>query len=55
MFKIEKEDKEKIVRTIRFSKEIDKRIVEEAKRNKISISKFVVKACTYALDNMEKK
>ncbi len=55
MFKIEKKDTEKVVRTIRFSKSLDKKIVEESKKNKVSISKFVVEACIYALENIDKK
>ncbi len=53
MFKIEKE--EKIVRTIRFSKELNNKIEEEAKKNKVNFTKFVIEACIYALENMEKK
>ncbi len=55
MFKIEKEDNEKVVRTIRFSKSLDRKIVEEAKKSKISISKFVSEACLYALENIDKE
>ncbi len=55
MFKIEKEDTEKIVKSIRFSKELNKRIEEEAKKNKVSFSKFVIEACIYALKNMKNK
>ncbi len=53
MFKIEKE--EKIAKVIRFSKELHKEIEKESKKNKISFTKFVIEACIYALENMEKK
>lgn len=44
-----------IVKAIRFSRELNKKIEKEAKRNKVSFSKFVVEACKYALDHMEKE
>ncbi len=52
MFKIEKE--EKVAKVIRFSKDLTKRIENEAKKNQIAFSKFVIEACIYALENMEK-
>lgn len=52
MFKIEKE--EKVLKNIRFPKEISKRIEKEANKNNISFTKFVIEACKYALDSIEK-
>ncbi len=52
MFKIEKE--EKIARTIRFSKELNKKIEEESKKNKVTFTRFVIEACIYALENIDK-
>ncbi len=55
MFKIEQEDTEKVIRTIRISKKLNKKLIEEAKRNKVSVSKFINEACLYALENMKEK
>lgn len=51
MFKIDKE--EKILKNIRFPKDLIKKIDKEASKNKISFTKFVILACIYALENME--
>lgn len=51
MFKIEKE--EKILKNIRFPKELVKKIEIKAKKNKISFTKFVIEACKYALNNID--
>lgn len=53
MFKVNKE--EKVLKNIRFPKRLIKRIEKEANKNNISFTKFVILACTYALDNMEDK
>ncbi len=47
-------DNEKILKNIRFPKSLVKRIEKETKKNDISFTKFVVEACKYALDNIEK-
>lgn len=52
MFKIIKE--EKVLKNIRLPKSLVKRIVKETKKNNISFTKFVIEACIYALDNMDK-
>lgn len=51
-FKINKE--EKVLKNIRFPKSLVKKIDVEAKKNKISFTKFVIEACKYALDNIDK-
>lgn len=53
MFKVNKE--EKVLKNIRFPKTLVKIIDKEASKNNISFTKFVILACTYALDNMEDK
>lgn len=55
MFKIEKEETEKVIRTIRFSKKLNEKIETEAKKNEVSFSKFVMEACIYALENIEEE
>lgn len=52
MFKVNKE--EKILKNIRFPKSLVRRIEKEASKNGISFTKFVIEACKYALDNMDK-
>ncbi len=54
MFKIKKKDTDTVVRTIRVSKELNKKLIEEAKINKISVSKLINEAIIYALENIEK-
>lgn len=49
MFKIERE--EKVLKSIRFPKSLVRIIEKEAKKNKVSFTKFVVEACIYAIDN----
>ncbi len=49
-FKIEKE--EYTLRNIRFPKELLDKINKE--KGSVSLTKFVVEACKYALSNMEK-
>lgn len=52
MFKINKDEKE--LKNIRFPKDLIKRIEKESEKNNISFTKFVIEACKYALDNIEK-
>ncbi len=54
MFKIKQEDK-KITKGIRFPRELVFKIEKQAKKNKVTFSKFVIEACLYALENMDKK
>ncbi len=52
-FKIEIKKEETSNKCIRFPKELIKEI-NEAKSKKVTFSKFVIEACKYALDNLEK-
>lgn len=52
MFKITKE--EKITKCIRFPKYLIEQIKKETRKNNISFTKFVIEACIYALDNIDK-
>ncbi len=54
MFTINKEDK-KIAKGIRFPSSLILKIEKQAKKNKVTFSKFVIEACIYALENMEEK
>lgn len=54
MFKINNQKEEKILKNIRFPKSLLKRIENVSKKNKVSFTKFVIEACKYALDNIEK-
>ncbi len=54
MFKIKKEDTETVIRTIRVSKKLNKKLIEEARINKVSVSRFINEAIIYALENMDK-
>lgn len=47
-------DNEKENKIIRFPKDLIKRIDKETKKNNISFTKFVIEACKYALENIEK-
>lgn len=47
-------DDEKRNKVIRFPKDLVRKIEKEASKNKISFTKFVILACKYALDNMDK-
>ncbi len=51
-FKIEKKQEEVIFRNIRFSKELFDKINEE--KGRVSFTQFVLQACIYALDNLDK-
>ncbi len=53
-FKIETKEKEEVVfRNIRFPKELFNKINKV--KGKMSYTKFVIEACKFALDNMDKK
>ena len=52
--KIEEKKKEIQIKTIRFPKELIEEI-NKATNNKITFSQFVIDACIYALDNLDKK
>ena len=54
MFKIEKEDK-KLTKAIRFPSSLIAKIENEAKKNKVTFTKFVIEACIYALENIDNK
>lgn len=51
-FKITEDKKEYLFRNIRFSKELFDKINKE--KDKASFTKFVIEACIYALDNIDK-
>ncbi len=53
MFKINKE--EKVTKVIRFPNSLVLKIEKQAKKSGVSFTKFVIEACIYALENMEKK
>lgn len=42
-------------KTIRFPLELINRIEDELQNNNVTFSRFVIQACEYALENMEKK
>ncbi len=52
MFKIEKE--EKVAKVIRFPSSLVSKIEKQAKKSGVSFTKFVVEACIYALENIDK-
>lgn len=52
-FIIEKDD-EKKNKVIRFPKYLIEQIEKETKKDEISFTKFVIEACKYALENIEK-
>ncbi len=51
-FEIKQEDNRVVVKCIRFPKDLVEQIKEEADKNKVTFSKFVLEACKFALDNM---
>ncbi len=52
-FKIEEKKNETSNKCIRFPKDLIKEI-NKAKSDKVTFSKFVIEACNYALENLEK-
>lgn len=53
-FQIRPNKKESENKTIRFPLELINRINQAIEGNDVSFSNFVIQACEYALDNMEK-
>lgn len=54
MFKIKDDKIETENKTIRFPLPLINKIEEEIKGKNVSFSRFVIQACEYALENMEK-
>jgi len=52
-FKLEKKQEEVIFRNIRFPKDLFDKINEE--KEEVSFTQFVLQACLYALDNLDKE
>lgn len=55
MFQIKPDKKETENKTIRFPIPLIERIDTVLSENNVTFSGFVIQACEYALDNMEKK
>ncbi len=55
MFKIEIKRELSTNKCIRFPNNLLEQINKQAKNNNITFSKFVILACEYALDNINKK
>ncbi len=55
MFKIENKKELSTNKCIRFPNELLTLINKQTKSNNITFSKFVILACKYALDNIDKK
>ncbi len=55
MFKIENKKELSTNKCIRFPNILLKQINKQTKNNNITFSKFVILACEYALNNMDKK
>lgn len=53
-FRLNEERKETENKTIRFPLPLINRIEEELNNTNVTFSKFVIQACEYALENMEK-
>lgn len=53
-FQIRSNKKESENKTVRFPLELISRINQAIEGNDVSFSNFVIQACQYALDNMEK-
>jgi len=52
-FKIRKDRKETVNKTVRFPLELVEKIEHAIKGEDVTFSTFVIQACEYALDNME--
>ncbi len=52
-FKLKKKQEEVVFRNIRFPKELFDKINEEKKE--VSFTQFILQACIYAIDNLDKK
>ncbi len=55
MFKIENKKEIHTTKSIRFSNDLINKINKQTKSNNITFSRFVILACEYALDNINKK
>lgn len=55
MFRIRDNKIETENKTVRFPLPLINKIEEEIKGKNVSFSRFVIQACEYALENMEKK
>ncbi len=55
MFKIEIKKELSTNKCIRFPNDLLEQIKQQAQNNNITFSKFVILACSYAIDNIEKK
>lgn len=53
-FQIKSDRKETETKSIRFPLELTERIEEAIKSKDVSFSSFVIQACEYALENMDK-
>ncbi len=54
-FKIEEKKEKKVNKCIRFSEDLVDRINNELKDCDVCFSEFVIQACIYALENIDKK
>jgi hypothetical protein len=54
-FKLKSDRKETEIKTIRFPSELVDRIEEAIVKKDVSFSSFVIQACDYALNNMDKE
>jgi len=54
-FKLKSDKKETEIKTIRFPSELVDRIEEAIVKKDVSFSSFVIQACDYALNNMDKE
>ncbi len=55
MFEINNKKEIHITKSVRFSRELLDKIQKQAKSNNITFSKFVILACEYALQNIDKR
>lgn len=55
VFKLKSDKKETEIKTIRFPSELVDRIEEAIIKKDVSFSSFVIQACDYALNNMDKE
>ncbi|MDX5038728.1 YlcI/YnfO family protein [Streptococcus suis] len=54
-YKLKSDKKETEIKTIRFPSELVDRIEEAIVKKDVSFSSFVIQACDYALNNMDKE
>ena len=54
-FKLKSDKKETEIKTFRFPSELVDRIEEAIVKKDVSFSSFVIQACDYALNNMDKE